>query len=123
MRLDERGLALGVVLIMTILFSVAAYGIVAFTQGGVQRSAVNVDRLRARYAAEAGLVYASQRLWIDPNYPAACCAPAGGCQGATQTDTRPLDTDGNGTNETNVLITVTNCGANRQHAITARVVY
>lgn len=64
----ERGIALGVVIITAIVFSIAAFGVLALSMGGAQRAGSYARRLQARYAAEAGLVWAMQRLWANPNW-------------------------------------------------------
>src|SRR3989338_848249 len=63
----ERGVVLGVVLITSIIFGIAAFGLLslAVNQMG-QVNLVSEDRTRARYAAESGLVMAMQELWANP---------------------------------------------------------
>ena len=122
MRHDERGMALGIVLMASIVFSIAAYGVLTMAVSRAQQEDFLGDRrIRAHMAAEAGLVYAMQKLWADPNYPNPCCG--GGCSGSTKTDTWPLDTDGVGGTDTTIDISVANCGAGNTHTLSAQVVY
>ena len=125
----ERGIALAMVIVMAVVFSIAAFTSLTVALSAFRRQTKGVSsssELRARYAAEAGLVYAMERLWANPGYPQQCCAPPGGgtgCSGQTKTDTLQLDTDGVGGNDTTVTITVTNCGANRDHTLKANVTF
>ena len=67
-RTGERGIALGVVIITAVVFSVAAFAILTLSMGGAQQAGSYARRLKARYAAEAGLVWATQRLWGTPTW-------------------------------------------------------
>jgi len=100
---NERGIALGIVILTAVVFSVAAFAVLTLTLGGTQRSSASEQRLRAQYAAEAGLVWAMQRLWANPNY---CGAPDPPAIGGI-----------------NVDVTVTNCGAGNTHTISAKAAY
>ncbi len=62
----RRGIALGVVILTSIVFSIAAYAVLFMMMGLKQRTNFYERNLRARYATEAGLVWASQRLWANP---------------------------------------------------------
>ncbi|MBI4323625.1 MAG: hypothetical protein HY596_05060, partial [Candidatus Omnitrophica bacterium] len=64
---------------------------------------LQAHRLKAQYAAEAGLVWAMQRLWQDQAY---CGAP-----------------DPPVINGLNVDVTVTSCGAGNTHTLSAKVLY
>ena len=61
------------------------------------------DRVQARYASEAGLVWAMQCLWANPAY---CGTPDPPSLGGLGVD-----------------VTVTDCGANNTHKVRAKVVY
>lgn len=70
MRPSRQGgwIVLGAAIIAAILFSVAAFAALSVGLSGRQRSLqITEGRLRAQYAAEAGLVWAAQRLWADPD--------------------------------------------------------
>ena len=68
----ERGIVLGIVLITSIIFGIVAFGLLSLaTNQSRQGSFISEERVRARYAAEAGLVYAMQRLWVNPDECAA----------------------------------------------------
>jgi len=64
---NERGIALGVVILSAIMFSAAAVAVLQMSMNSSQTSDFHEQRLRARYAAEAGLVWAMQKLWADPS--------------------------------------------------------
>ncbi len=104
-RAEERGIVLGIVIITAVIFSIAALGMLTVAMNQRQRVKVfDVNRLRARYAAEAGVVWAQEQLWENKNY---CGAPQ---------PPSPI-------NGLTVTVAVTNCGANNTHRITARVNY
>ena len=103
MRNDERGVALGMVIVMALIFAVAAFGVMTLSVSRSQTSALQAHRLKAQYAAEAGLVWGMQRLWRDQTY----CG---------ETDPPTL-------NGLNVDVTVTNCGPGNTHTLSAKVLY
>ena len=127
----ERGVALGAVIITALIFAITAFVFLTMVLSQVQRAEGALSRLRAAYAAESGLVWATTRLWSDPNYPSAApstCITPGSCTTCTvagnqASDQLSFDTDGNGSLETQVNITITNCGANRLHTLSAKVTY
>ena len=101
----ERGIVLGLVIVTAIIFSIAAYAMLMVAMNQRQRAKeFDVDRLRARYAAEAGLVWAQERLWADPNF----------CGGVPSFS--PI-------NGLTVTVTVSGPCPNATHQITARVSY
>ena len=108
MRHNERGAVLGIVLLSSLVFSIASLAMLSMATSHTQASRHEADKLRARYAAEAGLVRAMEKLWNDPTY----CGEAWS-----------IDTNGDGTAETTINITVTNCGAGSNQTISARVSY
>ena len=104
---NERGIALGVVLMTAAVFSIAAFAALNMSFGGYQRARqFFADRLRSRYLAEAGLVLAMERLWVNPNWPS---CPSPGLTGSTD-----ATIDGQ-----TVKISVTNCGPDRDHVVKA----
>ena len=118
---NERGIALGVVILSALVFSAAAFAMMTMSMGRVQSSDTDAKRLRSQYAAEAGMVMAMERVRADmmgaATYPPGC--PVGG----TGTVDMNLDTDDNGSAETKVTITVTNCGTGVDQKISAKVSY
>lgn len=63
---NRRGIALGVVILTSVVFSIAAYAILFMMMGLKQRNSFYERNLRVRYATESGLVWAQQRLWANP---------------------------------------------------------
>ncbi|MBI3324228.1 MAG: hypothetical protein HYZ92_03015 [Candidatus Omnitrophica bacterium] len=59
----RSGFALAAVIMMAVIFSVFAYGVLSMVLGARQRAQFHETRLRAKYATEAALVWAQQRLW------------------------------------------------------------
>ncbi len=87
MRKNERGIALGIVILTAVVFAVAAFAVLTMALSRMQvSSTVGARRLKATYAAEAGLVWAMQQLWENPTTWSA----AGGT-------VLPFDIDGDGT--------------------------
>ena len=103
MSKNERGIALGMVIVLALIFAVAAFGVMTLSVNRSQTSGRQTHRLKAQYAAEAGLVWATQRLWSSQ---ANCGVP----------DPPPI-------NSMNVDVTVTNCGAGKTHTLLAKVLY
>jgi len=113
MRDQRRGIALGLVVITAFIFAIAAFAVLTMAISSAQRSGESEDRLRAQFAAEAGLVWAMQKLFVDAADPSFC---GGGVN-------MPFDTDGDGTNETTVNIKASSCNATDNRTLEARVVY
>ena len=105
---DQRGAALGIVIVTALICGVAAYTVLFMASSATRRGRMFHARTRAHYLAEAGLVVAMQRLWVNPDY----------CSG-----TEFVDTDGDGTGDTPVTVTVTNCGADNVHQLQTTVSY
>jgi hypothetical protein len=98
---SERGVALGLIIITSIVFGIAAFGLLySATNQGEQGQFLGEGRLRARYAAEAGLVMAMQEQFVNP----ADCA-----FGAGPPFNYFLDTDNDATNDTKVSVTLVPC--------------
>ena len=96
------------VLVIGILASAAVAALYAARGGAGMSHVLLRSRPPARYAAEAGLVRAYERLRSDPAYPG---------------ETLMVDVDGNGTPETRVTITVSAPDAAGRRSISARVTY
>jgi len=109
----ERGAALGIVILSSIVFSVAAFAVLNMSMSRAQTAAFEEGRLRARYAAEAGLVKAMQLLW-NGTMPPGMCGP-----GVTWS----YDTDNDGTFETPVLVTASVCSVILPNTLTAKVTF
>ena len=111
MRSTQRGMVLGIVVVMAFIAAVASYTILLVAASQARQGQFWRQRFRARYAAEAGIVWAMERLWANQAY---CGAP----------DPPPFDTDGDGVADTTVDVTMSGCGggaANR--TISAAVTY
>ena len=65
-RQGERGAALGMVVMIALATAIGAYTILIASMNQAQQGVGNANRMRARYAAEAGLVWAQQQLWGTP---------------------------------------------------------
>lgn len=64
---NERGAVLAIVLATSVIFGIAAFGLLSLTVNKTRQTAyLGEGRLRARYAAEGGVVMAMQELWEDP---------------------------------------------------------
>lgn len=64
----ERGMVLGIVVVMAVVASAAAFAALNVALSRARRPGVFATEryLRARYAAEAGVVWAAQQLWGNP---------------------------------------------------------
>ena len=107
MRRNERGIALGIVILTSVVFAVAAFAVLTMALSRMQVSrATGASRLRSTYAAEAGLVWAMQQLWADSTWGS----------GAGSIDhTVPYDMNGDGTiaagEGIGVDVIIASCGA------------
>lgn len=61
----ERGAALGMVVVIAVCFSIAAFTALILALSRTRTKDFYKRRVVAHYAAEAGLVWAMQRLWVD----------------------------------------------------------
>ena len=64
---QEKGSALAITIGMALICSIAAYTILFIARAQVGPAQVFRERLRARYAAEAGVVWAQTQLWQNPS--------------------------------------------------------
>ncbi len=97
-RRGRPGIALGVVILTATIFSVAAYAVLAIAIGLRARIDFSKRNVRARYAAEAGMVWGMQQLWANPTW----ASPLG-------TVDHWFDSDGDGVNETAIDIILPAC--------------
>ena len=102
---DERGFALGVVIITAVIFSVAAFAILMMGITRARIGRLDQERARAYYAAEAGVVWAMQKLWVDPRFDS-----SPGWAGPPN-DPAWMDTNADGINDTKVDIFLKACTA------------
>ena len=95
---NERGVALAIVLVMTVVFGITAFGLLYMAVNRAQQSQfMGEDRLRAKYAAEAGLVKVMSRLFESPGDPGPWVYP--------------FDSDNDGANDMTINVTRTNAGS------------
>ncbi|MBI3322043.1 MAG: hypothetical protein HYZ91_07245 [Candidatus Omnitrophica bacterium] len=87
---NARGSALMVVMVTALFSAVAVYIVLFMTFSESAQSKFYRLRLPAQSAAEAGIIWAQQRLWVNPSY---CGFP----------DPPPM-------NGFTVNVTMTNCG-------------
>ena len=115
---NTRGAALVIVLVSALIFSIAAFGVLTMAVSRAQQvDYVSETRIRARFAAEAGMVWATQRLWATPGWPPGCVP--GNDQAAP---VWTIDTDGAGPlPPTNVNVMVRNCGPGFLHTLESKV--
>lgn len=113
---NDQGLALGIVILFAFVFGVAALAALTVGLSRVQSSQEFGNRVQGRYAAEAGLVWAMQKLYDTPTWN----SPAGAID-------LPLDVNGNGTIDAGegVDIILAPCGATpcEERTLQAKVVY
>ena len=62
----RRGITLVTVIVAAMVFSIAAYAVLFMSMSMSNRQSFNEKDVRSRYAAEAGIVWAMQKLWADP---------------------------------------------------------
>ena len=65
---QNRGIVLSAVLILSIIFGLAAYADLMLAMNVSKKRKFWKERMNARYAAEAGVVYAKQIIWIDKRW-------------------------------------------------------
>lgn len=106
---SNRGAILVFVMGTALVCAIAAFTVLLMAVSNARHARSTRERVKARYLAEAGQVYARERLWTEPAY----------CPGAPVT----LDTDGDGVADTPVAITITNCGPNLRHQIITSVTF
>lgn len=107
----RRGAVFPMVIAMALALSVVAFGLLFMALTYARQGRFSKERIKARYAAEAALVWTMDFLWRNPTY-------CGGLQ--------PFDTDGDGLQETNIDIAVRPCGPGnetRPHRVTATAMY
>jgi len=67
MMRNKRGAALGIAIIAALITGIAAYTILIVAMSQARQSGFTGARAKARYAAEAALVWAHQQLSLNPN--------------------------------------------------------
>lgn len=114
----ERGVVLSLVIITSIIFGIAAFGLLtmALSRLRISGALLGPNRLRAGYAAEAGVVMAMQELWANP----ADCAFGPANNGVYTIDTY---NDGDPSNDTTVTVTTTGCPPTPGTKLQAKVTF
>ena len=102
-----RGAVLIVVMVTAFLIAIAIYTTLFLAISQARYAVFYRSRTQARYAAEAGLVWAQQRLWQTPSE----------CFGASPDWTLPT------TPPTNIEVTRTPCPGPPPSTLTATVTY
>jgi len=64
----ERGVALAMMIMMALVAAISIYAILFMASSQARQAAFNASSIRARYAAEVGLVWAQQQLHDNPAY-------------------------------------------------------
>ncbi len=100
---NERGGLLVLIMVSALLAAIMSFSVLELAIAQAKRARFHRLRGSARYAAEAGIVWAQQRLLQNPAY---CGTP----------DPPPFGT-------ITVDVGVTNCGGGNPHAISAKVTY
>lgn len=104
----RRGATLAMVVVIAFLCAVAAYVVLFVALSEARRGRLFRERAMARYAGEAALVIAMQKLWADPGY----------CGG-----TELIDTNGDSVGDAPVVVTVTACGVGNVHQLLTNVTF
>ena len=94
------------VAVTALMSAIAIYTVMSLALSQARQAQFYQERLVARNASEAGIVWAQQRLWEDPTYCGAPDPPAALFNPPTT-----------------VNVSVTNCGAGNAHTISAKVTY
>jgi len=68
---NERGIILALLFVGAILLTTAAFAVMAISVNRLSIVRKSYDRYQSQYAAEAGLVWAMQQLWVNPSFCAA----------------------------------------------------
>ena len=114
--MGRKGVVLMITVMTAIVCAIAAYAMLQVAVAEARQAVFYRDRTVARYAAEAGLVWAQQRLWADPAENS-----AGRCFNANPD--LALDHDANPvTPPINIDVTLAPCGA-LDATLDAKVVY
>ena len=101
----ERGIVLAVAILTAITCSIAAYLVLFLAISQARQARFYHQRVRARYATEAAIVWIQQELRANPAYcPNWVNVPWNAAMEGYQPQVR-----------------VTNCGANNTHRIQARI--
>ncbi len=114
---SRSGMVLGMSIILAVLFALVAYSNLLLAISQAEQTRFFKSHPTAKYAAEAGIVIARERLMANPNY----CGPGG-----TGTWTQQVDSDGDGfvkAADLNVQITLSAPCPSAKHTISSKVVY
>ena len=103
MRKGEQGSVLVIAILTALVCAISAYAVLMIAMSSARTTQFFPGRTAAWYAAEAGIVWAQDRLMDNPAY---CGVPG----------PPPLGT-------IIIAVTVSNCGAGNSHIISSKVVY
>ncbi len=101
-RNRERGMVLGIAMLAALIATIASYAMLAVAVSRARQARFYRDRLPARYAAEAAVVRAQQRLWTTPGY----CGELGLVIGGVTVD-----------------VTVSDCTPGNPKTVSAKAIY
>ncbi len=65
---NERGIIMAILLVTAVLFMTASFAILAVSISRISVVKKAYDRYQSQFVAEAGLVWAIQQLWVDPDF-------------------------------------------------------
>ncbi len=114
---NRSGMVLGMSIVLAVLFALVAYSNLLLAISQAEQTRFFKAHPNAKYAAEAGVVIARERLMVNANY----CGPGG-----TGTWTQQVDSDGDGAitaADLNVQITLSAPCPAAKHTISSKVVY
>jgi Tfp pilus assembly protein PilX len=118
---NERGFVLGMSIIMAFMFAIAAYADLMLAVSQSQHTRFWKDHPSAKYAAEAGLIIARERMinsrLLGVNY----CGPLGVNPWNEQVDSNADDAIT--ADDLTIQITINNCAAASGQTVTSKVVY
>lgn len=119
---NQRGAILGILIPAALVSAIAAYAVLQASVSEARHAAFVRGHVEARYLSEAAIVIARQKLWDEATtpYPAGC---TGGNIGTDMVAVESVDTNGDGTGDVNINVTVTNCGPGNRHAVSAQAIY
>ena len=95
MRSSDRGMILAVTMMMALVASIVAYGILQLSVSQGRQGRFFRSQTSARYLAEAGMVVARERLRENPSTFCTNPTPV------------PIDTNGNGIDPSDPIVDVT----------------
>lgn len=102
---QDKGSVLLISILAALVSSIISYAVLFIATSQARQGRFQRERARVRYATEAAVVWAQQRLWQDPTWPGAACPSTSVNIGGYS-----------------VTLNITNCGnPNASHQIQAQV--